>query len=91
MLTGKERRELKKKVHDQEAKVYIGKNGISENLIEEANVLLDKHELIKFKVQKSVVDDKKDIMNQLIEELGAEYVMDIGSVFALYRYNVELH
>lgn len=89
MLTGKERSKIKKDLHGEEPKLFIGKNGITENLIKEADVLLEKYEVLKVKTQKSVAEEKNQLMEELMEALGAEYVMDIGSVFAIYREKTE--
>lgn len=89
MLTGKERRQLKKEIHGQDPKLYIGKNGITENLITETHNLLEKYELIKVKVQNSVIEDKGELMEELIQAVDGEYVMDLGSVFAIYKENLE--
>lgn len=85
MLTAKDRRELKREINKEDPKIYIGKNGLTENLLSEVSDLLDKYEVIKIKLQKSIQDDKEEIIEELIEKLDAEYVMDIGGVFAIYR------
>lgn len=86
-LTAKERKELKKKVHKEDVKLFVGKNGVTESLIEEVNNLLDKYELIKIKIQKNFSEDKEGIIKEIIDKTGASYVMDIGNVFSIYREN----
>ena len=89
MLSGKERSTLKKKIHNKDPKVYIGKNGLSENLYKEVSDILDKDEIVKIKVQNNIIEEKDEIMDKLIDKLEAEFVMDIGSVFAIYREKTE--
>ena len=86
-LTAKERKELKKKVHKEDVKLFVGKNGVTESLIEEVNNLLDKYELIKIKIQKNFSEDKEGIIKEIIDKTGASYVMDIGNIFSIYREN----
>lgn len=89
-LTAKERKELKKKVHKEDVKLFVGKNGVTESLIEEVNILLDKYELIKIKIQKNFSEDKDEIIKEIIDKTGASYVMDIGNVFSIYRENPDM-
>lgn len=89
MLTGKERRQFKKELHDKDPILYIGKNGLTENVLNEVNVLLDSYELIKIKVQKNFSEDKDQILENILEETGAEYIMSLGNVFGIYRKNPE--
>ena len=89
-LTAKARKELKKKVHKEDVKLFVGKNGVTESLIEEVNILLDKYELIKIKIQKNISEDKDEIIKEIIDKTGASYVMDIGNVFSIYRENPDM-
>ena len=51
MITGKQRRYLKKLAHDIDPLVYIGKNDLTENVIKEIDNLLEARELVKVKIQ----------------------------------------
>ena len=50
MLTSKQRAEYRAQAHDLEVTLMVGKDGISDNLIETANQQLEARELIKGRV-----------------------------------------
>ena len=81
MITGKQRCYLKKMVHALEPTVYMGKAGLTENVLQEMDDYLRAHELLKVKLQDGCVLDS----NAAAEELGAEFVQAIGKKFSLYR------
>ena len=51
MITGKQRSYLKKMVHALEPTVYMGKAGLTENVLQEMDDYLRAHELLKVKLQ----------------------------------------
>ena len=85
MITGKPRSYLKKMVHALEPTVYMGKAGLTENVLQEMDDYLRAHELLKVKLQDGCVLDSKEAANAAAEELGAEFVQAIGKKFSLYR------
>ncbi len=87
MITGKQRSELKKIAHKMEPKVLIGKNGLSDNLIKQIDQILTKEEIVKVKILNNNMDEKEDIINEIIEELNGEFVSSLGNKFVLYRKN----
>lgn len=85
MITGKQRSFLKGMAHELEPTVYIGKAGITENIIKEMETGLETRELVKVKIQEGCELAPKDAANELAGLLGAEYVQAIGRKFTLYR------
>ena len=85
MITGKQRSYLKKLVHELEPVVYIGKAGLTENVIREMDDYLNAHELMKVKLQEGCIIGAKDAANEAADKLGAEFVQAIGRKFSLYR------
>lgn len=85
MITGKQRSYLKGLAHSLDPIVQIGKNGISENLISQADEALEARELVKFKILPNCELDAKTTASELAEVLNAEFVMSIGKKFVLYR------
>ena len=72
-------------VHGLEPAVYIGKAGITENVIREMDDYLRVHELLKVKLQDGCIIDAKAAGNEAAAELNAEFVQAIGKKFSLYR------
>lgn len=85
MITGKQRSYLRKLGQELEPVVYIGKSGITENVIKEMDNLLHSRELIKVKLQEGCDIGAKDAANEAADILKAEYVQSIGRRFVLYR------
>jgi RNA-binding protein len=84
-MNGKQRTYLKKLAHDLQPLFQIGKNGITENFIEQMNQALEARELVKCKVLNNSLLDAKETANELARVTNAEFVQAIGNKFTLYR------
>lgn len=89
MITGKQRSYLKSLAHDIDPTVYIGKAGVTDNVIKEIDMCLEARELVKVKLQDGCVMEPKDVANDMAAKLGAEFVQAIGRKFTLYRQSKE--
>lgn len=89
MITSKQRSYLKGLAQLIEPSVYIGKNGLTENVKNEIDVNLEARELVKVKIQEGSELQPKETANLLAEEMGAEFVQAIGRKFTLYRESKE--
>ena len=67
------------------ATVQIGKNGLTESVIEQINTSLEDHELIKIGVLKTADITAKGVIAEVAEVTGAEPVQAIGNKIVLYR------
>ncbi len=85
MITGNQRRFLKSLAHELSPMVYIGKAGLTENIIKEIDTNLEIRELVKVKLQEGCSLDPKEVANEIKDVLGAEFVQAIGKKFTLYR------
>ena len=85
MITSKQRSFLKSLAHELEPTVYIGKSGLTDNIVKEMETGLETRELVKVKLQESCELSPKDAANSLADLLKAEYVQAIGRKFTLYR------
>lgn len=85
MLIGKQRAQLRKLANPLAVTLHIGKDGITEGVIEQLNVLLESHELVKGKVLENAMASPKAVAKALCKETGAKGVQVIGSKFVLYR------
>lgn len=89
MLTGKQRSYLKGLAQKIDPTVYIGKQGITENVIKEMETGYECRELVKVKLQESCMLDPKEAANEIAEITGAEFVQAIGRKFVLYKESKE--
>lgn len=85
MLTGKQRSYLKTLAHNIDPTLQIGKNGITETVLKQADDLLEARELIKIKLLNNSFLDAKETANEIANTLKAEFVQSIGNKFVLYR------
>lgn len=85
MITSKQRSFLKGLAHELEPTVFIGKAGLTENIIKEMNIGLEHRELVKVKLQEGCDLSPKETANELAQILKAEFVQAIGRKFTLYR------
>lgn len=85
MLTSKQRASLRKLANPLAVTLHIGKDGVTEGVVEQLNVLLENHELVKGKVLESAMLTPKTVSEVLCEETGADGVQCIGTRFVLYR------
>lgn len=85
MLNSKQRAYLKGLGHSLEPIFLIGKGGVTDTMIKEIDVTLEKRELIKLKVLNNSSEDPREASNQIAEKIGAEVVQVIGGKFIIYR------
>ena len=86
-LTGKQRAQLRAMANELEPIVHIGKDGIGENLVKQANDALEARELIKCRVLDNSMLTAREACDQLAATCRAEPVQVIGSKFVLYKRN----
>ena len=84
-LTSKQRAQLRGMANSLDPIVHIGKEGITDNLVKQADEALEARELIKCKVLENAMLTAREACEQLSEACGAEPVQAIGTKFVLYR------
>ena len=89
MITSKQRSYLRSLAHSIDPAVYIGKAGVTDNVIKEIDQCLEARELVKIKLQEGAELDAKTVANELAPGLRAEFVQAIGRKFTLYRESKE--
>ena len=87
MLTSKERAELRAQANGIETTLIVGKSGVTEAVIAEAENLLTARELVKGKVLEGAFMTPREVCDALCEATGAEGVAVIGTKFVIYRFS----
>lgn len=87
MLTSKERAEMRAQANSIETTLIVGKDGVTEAVIEEADRLLTARELIKGKVLETALMSAREVSDELCEALGADGVSCVGYKFVIYRFS----
>ncbi|MBS5145620.1 MAG: YhbY family RNA-binding protein [Butyricicoccus pullicaecorum] len=85
MLTSKQRAFLRKQSNTLAVTLHIGKEGVTEGVISQLEVLLENHELVKGKVLENAMLTPRTVSDALCEATGADGVQCIGTKFVLYR------
>lgn len=80
---------LKAKAHHLKPVVLLGAKGLTEAVIEETNIALTTHELIKVKINGAEKEDRQKIAAELCSQLQADLVQLIGNTAVIYRENEE--
>ena len=84
-LTSKQRAYLRGLANTLEPIVIIGKDGIGDNLIKQANDALEARELIKCRVLENSMLTAREACDELSGLTRSEQVQVIGTKFVLYR------
>ena len=84
-MTSKQCAFLRSMANTMDVILYVGKDGIGENLIKQADDALEAREIIKGTVQPECPLSAKEALQTLCETLGAEPIQFIGRRFVMYR------
>lgn len=84
-LTGKQNRFLRGLGHGLHPFVMVGKQHLSEEVVKATEEALEKHELIKVRIQEGCLTDRKTVATELAAETGSAVVQILGHTFLLYR------
>ena len=87
MLTSKERAELRAQANALETTLMVGKDGVTESVIAQAEAQLTARELIKGKVLESAFMSPREVSDAICEATGADGVSVIGTKFVIYRFS----
>lgn len=87
MLTSKERAELRAQANALETTLMVGKGGVTETVIAEADTQLTARELIKGKVLEGAFMTPREVSDAICAATGADGVAVIGTKFVIYRFS----
>ena len=87
MLTSKERSELRAQANSIETTLIVGKEGVTETVIAEADNQLTARELIKGKVLETALMSPREVSDEICQATGADGVSCVGNKFVIYRFS----
>ena len=90
MLTSKERAELRSQANGIDTTLMVGKSGVTDAVIAEAENLLTARELVKGKVLEGALMSPREVSDAICEATGADGVAVIGTKFVIYRFSEKL-
>lgn len=90
MLTSKQRSELRGQANTLEVTLMVGKGGVSDSVIAEAEILLESHELVKGRVLETAMMTAREASDAICEQTGADGVSCVGYTFVIWRKSKKL-
>ena len=90
MLTSKARAQLRAQANTLDTTLIVGKSGITDALIAEADNQLTARELVKGKVLEGAFLSPREASDAICEATGADGVAVIGTKFVIYRFSEKL-
>ena len=87
MLTSKQRAYLRSLANPIDTIIIVGKSGMSDMIIKQADDAILKRELIKGKVLETAALTPREAAEEIASAIKADVVQVIGTKFVLYRRN----
>ena len=84
-LTSKQRAQLRGLANSIDTILHVGKDGIGDNLVKQADDALEARELIKGRVLETSLMSAREAAEALAPRTRSEVVQVIGTKFVLYR------
>ena len=84
-LTSKQRAQLRGLANSIDTILHVGKDGIGDNLVKQADDALEARELIKGKVLENSMFTSREAAEELAQRTRSDVVQVIGTKFVLYR------
>ncbi|MBQ7726918.1 MAG: YhbY family RNA-binding protein [Clostridia bacterium] len=85
MLNSRQRAQLRGMANGIETILHVGKTGVTDQVIKQADDALEKRELIKGRALETCPTTARETAEVVATAVGADVVQVIGSRFVLYR------
>lgn len=86
-LSKKQIKFLRAKCHDLKAVIMMGQKGLTEEVLNEIDIALTHHELVKIKLSVDDRELRKQLSAEICDKSQAEEVQSIGKTLSIYRVN----
>ena len=87
MLTSKQRAEFRAQANTLETTLMVGKDGVTEAVVAEADRLLTARELVKGKVLETALMSAREASDAICQATGADGISCVGSKFVIWRFS----
>ncbi len=88
-LTNPQRKFLRGIAQQMRPVVMVGQHGLTESVLEELEIAVDHHELVKVKIAGADREARRAMIERMCEYTGAELVHSIGHTATLFRQHPE--
>lgn len=86
-LSKKQIKFLRAKCHDLKAVIMMGQKGLTEEVLNEIEIALTHHELVKIKLSADDRELRKQLIAKICNESQSLEVQSIGKTLTIYRVN----
>ena len=86
-LSKKQTKFLRAKCHDLKAVIMMGQKGLTEEVLNEMEIALTHHELVKIKLSVDDRELRKQLIVEICDKTQAQEVQSIGKTLSIYRVN----
>lgn len=85
MLKGKQRSYLKSLANPLKATIIVGKQGVTDTVLQQLEDQLNANELVKITFLETSAEHPRDVAHALADRVGAEFISQLGNKLVLYR------
>ena len=87
MTTPKMKRRIKRELSAEKPTVWVGKEGATQQIVNEISRQLDKREIVKAKILKSALKDEeaKSVASKIAKQTDSSLIEVRGHTFLLYK------
>lgn len=86
MISSKERNFLRKKAHNLETVIRIGKEGLTDGILDSILKYIDKNEMVKIKLlQNSLEDVNNKLIHEIEEYSKSIFVASVGKTMIFFK------
>jgi RNA-binding protein len=86
-LNKKQIKFLRARCHDLKAVILLGQKGLTEEVLNELDIALDHHELVKIKLSVDDREARKQMIDEICDKTHSQEVQSIGKTLSVYRVN----
>lgn len=86
-LSKKQVKFLRARCHDLKAVIMMGQKGLTEEVLNELEIALTHHELVKIKLAIDDRDARKQAIAEICQRTHSQEVQSIGKTVSVYRRN----
>ena len=83
-----QKKQLKAQAHSLKPVIIIGQASLTESVLQEIEITLNTHELIKIKIR-SEREERNLIKDQILARTQADLIQTIGQVVVIFRKNLD--
>ncbi len=89
MTTKRQRLRLKREMACEKPTLWVGKSGVTQEVVGEVKKQLRKNEVVKVKALKNALEETtmEAIAKDLVDNTGAELIETRGNILILYKMN----